>query len=455
VEQFVSAFIMVVAGAFWLWMTMGTRFDNTFLHFRNLNLSSGVAPTLPLATLLLVLYFGIWAYLRRLSYWRHRYVGMFELKLDPAISQDFKNDFRAIDACLLGPLENKAWMSAFLLVFVVSLLSFRPLSTLDMIEPSSVSKFALFFFAFALLSLWLNWFRFVNIWVRLRSILDQLESLPIRAAFERLPRARTLPILEWSSPQSNFLLRQVLERLRALTKADPNIIDQASERQFEAGISALTSPVAVTREIEERRVVGGSLWKGPQPVPSRRFGDHLRDARQQMTTLTKTLSEKLCNEYWSRGSSRDHQDQKPDQKPDPTDLKYQLAEDIIALPFYAYIRKVMQELRNILFFLGVAISLLFTSLHTYAFRADQALDWWFFGLLAVMGVGVVGVIAQIESNALVSRLSDRTPGELGGSFYLQLLKYGAVPILTIFGSQIPFISNVVLKWAQPALEALH
>jgi hypothetical protein len=30
-----------------------------------------------------------------------------------------------------------------------------------------------------------------------------------------------------------------------------------------------------------------------------------------------------------------------------------------------------------------------------------------------------------------------------------------VPILTIFGSQIPFFSNVVLKWVQPALEALH
>jgi hypothetical protein len=55
----------------------------------------------------------------------------------------------------------------------------------------------------------------------------------------------------------------------------------------------------------------------------------------------------------------------------------------------------------------------------------------------------------------VSRLSDRTPGQLGGNFYLQLLKYGTVPILTIFGSQVPFISNVVLKWVQSALEALH
>ena len=146
---------------------------------------------------------------------------------------------------------------------------------------------------------------------------------------------------------------------------------------------------------------------------------------------------------------------KQDQEPQPADLKYLLAEDIVALPFYAYIRKVLSELRNILFFLGLAISLLFAALHTYAFRADKVIDWWFFGLFAFMGGGIAVVIAQMERNALLHQLSDRTPGELGTGFYLQLLKYGTVPLLTIFASQVPSISNLVLKWVQQALEALH
>ena len=275
--------------------------------------------------------------------------------------------------------------------------------------------------------------------------------LPLRTAFERLPRAKTLPILQWSSSQNVFLLRQVLDRVRALAKADPSSVNQQLEKQFEARIQTLSSSVAVTMTVVEKRVVGGSPWTGPKPVPSRRHEDHLRQARQEMTTLTETLSKRLRKEYWNRGSSCDAMNQKTD----PADLKYVLAEDIVALPFYAYIRKVVLELRNILFFLGVAVSLLFAALHTYAFRADQAIDWWFFGLFAVMGSGIVVVIAQVERNALMSRLTDTTPGELGGNFYIQLLKYGTVPILTIFGSQIPFLSNVVLKWAQPALEALH
>jgi len=179
----------------------------------------------------------------------------------------------------------------------------------------------------------------------------------------------------------------------------------------------------------------------------------LRDAQDQMTSLIKTLSEQLLQDYWNRGSSG--VEVLKDDKPEPADQKFILAEDIVALPFYAYIRKVISELRNILFFLGLAISLLFIALHTYAFRADQAIDWWFFGLFAVMGTGIIVVVAQMERNAFLSRFSDRTAGELGTDFYIQMLKYGTVPFLTIFGSQVPWVSNVVLKWVQPALEALH
>jgi len=442
-----GATIMILSGALWGGMTMGNRFDNAFLHFRNLSLSSGVAPTLPLASLLLVLYFGVWGYLRRLDYWEHRYVGMFSLELDPVIRQDFSKEIKGIDACLLGRLENRAWNIAFGMVLVCSILAFRPWTALDMIERPVVARLALFFFCLALLSLWMNWFRFLNVWVRLRKILEHLENLPLRTAFQRLPREKSLPILQWNSPQNSFLLRQVLDRVRAMVKADPNKANQDLEANFEAKIDALM-PKRQRLEVVASKVVGGPTLSS---MPLAVSDDPVGEARLEMTSLTTTLSSRLNKEFWNRGSSGSDNEKRPK----AADMKYLLAEDVVALPFYAYIRKVMQEMRNILFFLGISISLLFCALHTYAFRADQAIDWWFFGLFITMGLGVVTVVAQVERNALVSRLSDKTAGELGGSFYLQLLKYGTVPLLTIFGSQIPFISNVVLKWVQPALEALH
>ncbi len=443
----VAVAVVILIGAVWGWMTLGNRYDSAFLHFRNLSLSSGVASTLPLVCLLLVLYFGIWGYLRRLDYWQHRYVDMFTLDLDPVIREDLSEHVRGIDYCLLGPLENGSWAKAFLIVLAGSVIAFRPWNTLEMIEPRTVTRLALCFFILALFSIWFNWFRFLNIWMRLRKILDHLENLPLRTAFQRLPRQKALPILQWSSSQNMFLLRQVLDRLRALAKADPDEYQKLAT-DFEARIDVLMPKRTTGMTVVAAKVVGGTPLHTETPPTS---DDPIGDARKAMSDLTVTLSAKLKNNFWNRGSSNGSEEKTTQ----PADLKYVLAEDIVALPFYAYIRKVMQEMRNILFFLGIAISLLFAALHTYAFRADQAIDWWFFGVFLTMGLGVVIVIAQVERNALVSRLTDKTAGELGGSFYLQLLKYGTVPILTIFGSQIPFISNVVLKWVQPALEALH
>jgi hypothetical protein len=447
----IAASGIIAAGVIWLAVTMQYRFENAFLHFRDLNLTSGVAVALPIASVLMVMYFGIWAYLRRLSYWEHRYVEMCDLKLDPVIRRDLSEDVTAIDKCLLGPLENRNWMIAFGLTLAACVLTFRPWATLDIIEPFRVWLFVLVFLGLALAILWLNWFRFINIWVHLRNVLEHLESLPMRTAFERLPREKSLPILQWGEARNTFLLRQVLDRLRALASADGSEQNVRLLAQFESKMDAFMKYGVVEAEIVEyRNVVGGA----PRPILhtfSKSRKDLLLGARGEMTNVIDVLSTRLLEEYWRRGCSAT----KEDQKPQPVDLKFVLAEDIVALPFYAYIRRVLNELRNILFFLGIAVSLLFAALHTYAFRADQAIDWWFFGLFTFLGGGIVFIIAQMERNALLSRLSDSTPGELGRGFYVQLLKYGTIPFLTIFGSQVPSISNLVLKWVQPALEALH
>jgi hypothetical protein len=445
----IGAAVIVGASIFWVVMTVGGTFVNAFLHFRNLNISSGVAPVLPLVSMLMIFYFGIWAYLRRLSYWDKRYAEMCNLKLDPVNRQDFAADVTAIDTCLLGPLSNRKWLLGFGLTLLASILALRPSNTLEMIERRGVQWLVLFVFGLALLTLWLNWFRFINIWVHLRNVLENLEKLPLRAAFQRLPRERSLPILQGSPAQE--LLPLLLDRLRALAHADASKENIELDRSFEKRIEALMDQGVVKTEVVEQKKVDGGVSRSGLRTFSKPRMELVREVREEMTHLIDSLSSRLLEKYWSRGSSSSTQDQAAN----PADLKFLLAEDIIALPFYAYIRNVIGELRNLLFFVGLALSLLFAAFHTYPFRADQAIDWWFFGLFAFMGAGIVLVVAQMERNPLLSRLSNTTPGELGPGFYLQLLKYGAVPLLTIFGSQIPWVSNVLFKLVQPALEALH
>lgn len=441
--------IVVLAGIVWLWITMRSHFENAFLHFRDLNLASGVAIALPIVSVLMIMYFGIWAYLRRLAYWSHRYVAMFDLKLDEVIRRNLTSDVAAIDQCLLGPLENWKWILGFALTFGISIAAFRPWRTLDILEPLGVWWFLFCFFVLALSILWLNWFRFLNIWVHLRNILEHLEYLPIRAAFARMPRERSLPILQWGESR-NPLLPQVLDRLRALVDVYGIQQNVSLLRDFQEKVIALTNAEIVETALVQEKVVGGPpRWTLHTFSRSRK--ELVEGARDEMTNVTETLSDWLLEEYWSRGASG----KKEDEDTEPVNRKFVLAEDIVALPFYAYIHRVIGELRNVLFFLGIAVSLLFAALHTYAFRADQAIDWWFFGLFVFLGGGIVFIVAQMERNPLLSRLSDTTPGKLGAGFYVELLKYGTIPFLTIFGSQVPSISNLLLKWVQPALQALH
>jgi hypothetical protein len=220
-------------------------------------------------------------------------------------------------------------------------------------------------------------------------------------------------------------LRQVIDKLRALRKIDPTIISGIA-LPFNNWIATQTSLDAVQESAKESEV----------------------------KTVVEGLVNWLKEEYWNPNSAGNPQNKgKPSQPID--DKKYLLAEDIIVLPFYDYIRHVVIELRNLLFCVVSAFCLLFGALHVYAFGADTSIDWSMIGLFTVLGAGVVTVLAAMARNPLLRRLADSTTGGLGKSFYFDLLKYGTVPLLTVLGSQVPFISNNVLRWLQPAVEALR
>jgi hypothetical protein len=128
---------------------------------------------------------------------------------------------------------------------------------------------------------------------------------------------------------------------------------------------------------------------------------------------------------------------------------------LVALRFYSYIRYVVCELRNLMFLLALSFSLLYLSLHVYSFRAGQAIEWSFIVLFLVMGGGVFWVLLQMERDALLSRLEGTTAGQLNKQFYINLLKYGVVPLLTVFGSHVPAVSNFLLTKLQPTLEVFR
>ena len=177
-----------------------------------------------------------------------------------------------------------------------------------------------------------------------------------------------------------------------------------------------------------------------------------------MTTVISELVPYL-GEYWRIGDPSKlnllYRDDNTGEKPDATERGFELAEELIALRYYSYIRYVWCELRSLLKFLMVAFVLLFLAMHSYAFRADEAIDVSFIVLFVVLAVSVGRLLYQQERNVVLSRMRDSKPDTLGKDFYLDLVKYGAIPLLTLLLSQIPSVSTFFLRMIQPGLQSLH
>jgi hypothetical protein len=76
-------------------------------------------------------------------------------------------------------------------------------------------------------------------------------------------------------------------------------------------------------------------------------------------------------------------------------------------------------------------------------------------LLVLLGSGVVLVFMQMDRDQLLSRLAKTKPGHLDSGFFMRVVSYGALPLLTVVASQFPVVGHFLFSWVQPALEALR
>ncbi len=474
-------------GTLWALYVFPASYRNAFMHVRDLSLVGGVAPCLPIALMLLIAYLGTWAYLRRLTYWDYRKPKLPAVALDDVLPSDFNSKggkMQGIDRCLLELLENRGWAIIFFLTFVVGFFAFRPWTTLDMVEPRLIRGITWAGFILALFVVELNWFRFLNIWSLLRDILEDLERLPIHAGFLRMPSEKAMPILRWGVSDNSFLPpAQSVDRLRALTHEDDSVVDPLRVAEVQANIVMLGKCKDMKMEMAG---VWNSLtasWSNPQVevlempravnAPPTMFARSSAGKRQATVSSTRnTLVDRVAEtgesiaevvqelilflraDYWRRGSDGSKPPKRKDPPP-PTVRKFILAEDLVALRYYNYIRYVVNELRNLLFFVAIAFSMLFLAFHVYAFRAEQAIDSSFLFMFIILGGGIFLVLYQMEVDPILSHFGGSKAGQVGWTFYLDLLKYGAVPGLTIIGAHVPLVSNFVLGWLQPALDSLH
>jgi hypothetical protein len=137
-----------------------------------------------------------------------------------------------------------------------------------------------------------------------------------------------------------------------------------------------------------------------------------------------------------------------------SDKEYETAFKYVALQYAIFIGYALRHIQNLLLCAVLSFVLLVLALNSFSFDGPQAISRLLMASLVAGGVVVIWVLAQIERNPIISRLSGSEAGVLGKDFYQSVIVYGALPVLTVLGTQFPLIARFLTSWAEPTLGAL-
>ncbi len=321
-----------------------------------------------------------------------------------------------------------------------------------------------------------GWIRMIFIWGALsRGLLEPLERTPLRFAFTRLKEVGWITMLSQSGlhirwrdmARSTESMRQLLnnpELAQAIGNAD----------HYRSLVETYDTLVAQVAELRKRIGLRRPVFPQPRP-PETPPGDddlpepdHLYDLgyiymiEKTYAAFCEHLLRYILLPYWndSRVAYVEQEDtpgsdgKKPSLNAgdmgDPTYIL--LSEELLAIRYVALIRSVLVNMRYLMLFVSSAFVLAIIGWNSYPFQPHQLIDWCFTLLLFVLGCGFVWVFAQMHRNAILSRITDTKPNELGRDFYLRMLSFGGVPVLTWLAYQFPGIGGTLFRLLQPSIK---
>jgi hypothetical protein len=65
------------------------------------------------------------------------------------------------------------------------------------------------------------------------------------------------------------------------------------------------------------------------------------------------------------------------------------------------------------------------------------------------------MFAQMDRDALLSRINNTRAGHIEPGLFLHLASYGGIPLIALVASQFPSVGRFLFSWVEPALEAIH
>lgn len=415
---------------FW-WQGLAGQSDHSlfFFTYRSLDLLNGVSPATPFLLL------GIGLMVMARLHGRRHILALEAPTALPAITEDFqtkglKANAEEVSHSLSNPLTSDVGATLLILLPAFAVLLLIPSDRPQSLESwqydlaYQITLRALFLFAA------LSWARFVLVWMKLHRVLEILDQHPLRATFSVLPSGySTMPVFEGTGRlDSRDRLVHLAQDLRALAScknvAPIPFLEPEELRTLERGIEEAVAhnPQALAGVWRRVASIGTELASRLEPEWSRGCG---------------TVDEMIARRSEVPAEQR----------------AFRIAEEIVAMPYLAFVGNAMLQLRNLLLYVTTSYFLGVISALVYPFRGVQMIVWAGTIGFVVLGTPVIVALIQMERDAILRRLA-RGKGA-AGTFPLlrRLAVFGALPILAMFGSYFPGVGRYLIAWLEPAIKA--
>jgi hypothetical protein len=281
-------------------------------------------------------------------------------------------------------------------------------------------------------------YRLTTTWAALERFLNILAETPLVNAFSRLPRT----FAEVANVGFIGLRRDI----------DPSYRD-------EMWMQARTSAGRMREPNRWESAVNRPVAQAFDAVAAASDLDNSRNETTQLSMRSTILGNALLSAWRSAGSVADFDTSEPREVPGVLALNsagMRRAEEYLAVEVFAYVQTILLNLRRLAFFLLLTLVLTVLGLSSYPFQPQSVVKGVFIVLTLVTVVAMFIVMTRMSRNVVLSRMNGSDPGKVSWdtSFVLNLVVFGALPLLALLSSEFPSVRSALFSWADPMVKVV-
>jgi len=452
----------------WIFRALSRPDRGLFLYLRSVFPESGLSPLLPLLLLTTASFLWSMRFVSRIRMNDKMACGgpFFGFNTEPfGNMRKMESRLREVlSVSLIQSLRQFGRPAPWILIAITALPVFvLALRFVPTIEGRAFDLVFGFSFSVVYGAVFLEFLRFVLLWVRLKSLLRLLKWLPLRVACAGFLDRFT---------GSNAPPQQRLPKMDAATSVPPlNVlkvsVDQACH-VFES-IPALELPgelppqLQATREhllqrlSDLRREAGEARWRYNLAIQAvtednqEELWDHgvrCQKALSNVSTILEEILGPLLRSDLPDACGVKITGDKGSSKAGAWTQWTESASDFFILRIYHFLSCILPEFRGLVTFVLTGILLMLFAVGSYPFQPRQSILYFLWFVVLVVVAVTLAIYFRMNRDAVLSIFSGGTPHKIdwGREFTLRVLGVGILPILAFLGVQFPEAVRQVLVW---------